>query len=207
MLNNYEKKENGVIKQSVINNKIDYNVEYVTNSYDNYGEKVNYISYLRLGYLLGAINEIPNSILDVGYGNGSFLKACKDTIKKCYGNDVSNYNLPDGVHFVNDIFSDYYDVITFFDSLEHFQDIDFVKNLKCKYILISVPWCHYHSDIWFENWKHRRPDEHIYHFNDKSLNNFMMGCGFENMNISCVEDTIRRSEQEKNILTGVFKKI
>jgi hypothetical protein len=206
MLDNYKILKNGVIKQLDINNQVDYNIDYVTNSYDNYGEKVNYISFLRLGYLLGVINEIPNSILDVGYGNGAFLKACKNIIKNCYGNDVSDYNLPMDINFVSDIFSQHYDVITFFDSLEHFHDINFVKDLKCKYVLISVPCCHYYSDEWFENWKHRRPDEHIFHFNENSLNEFMVECGFQKMSNSFVEDTIRKGEK-KNILTGIFKKL
>ena len=46
------------------------------------------------------------------------------------------------------------------------EGLEFVKKLKCKYILISVPCCHYYSDDWFKNWKHRRPDEHIFHFNE-----------------------------------------
>jgi hypothetical protein len=206
MLDNYKMLKSGVIKQIDVVNQVDYNLEYVSNSYDSYGEKVNYISFLRLGYLLGVINEIPNSILDIGYGNGAFLKACKNVIKNCYGNDISDYNLPADVNFIDDIFIDYYDVITFFDSLEHFHDIEFVKKLKCKYILISVPCCHYYSDDWFKNWKHRRPDEHIFHFNENSLNDFMIDCGFEKMSISFVEDTIRKGE-EKNILTGIFRKI
>jgi hypothetical protein len=206
MIKNYKKMENGVIKQLHIKDKIDYNFDYVSNSYDRYGEKVNYISYLRLGYLLGSIGEIPNSILDVGYGNGSFLNSCKNIIPNCYGNDISNYDLPNDVEFVDNIFSNHYDVITFFDSLEHFYDIDFVENLKCNYILISVPWCHYYSDEWFEKWKHRRSDEHIYHFNDESLISFMMEKGFSKINTSHMEDTIRKGDK-KNILTGIFKKI
>ena len=39
------------------------------------------------------------------------------------------------------------------------------------------------SDDWFRSWKHRREDEHIFHFNDQSL----------------IDDN-------KNILTGIFKK-
>ena len=75
-LSNYTKLENGVIKQKNVN-KIEYNYEY-SNKYNNYGEKSNYLSYLRLGVLLGSINKIPSSILDVGYGNGSFLNASKN---------------------------------------------------------------------------------------------------------------------------------
>lgn len=206
MIDNYIKLENGVIKQIKISEKRKYDIDYVTNSYDAYGEKVNYISYLRLGYLLGSIGEIPNSILDIGYGNGSFLKACSDIIPNCFGNDVSDYMLPEGIKFVKDIFEGEYDVITFFDSLEHFDDINFVKKLKCKYVLISVPCCHYYSDEWFTNWKHRRPDEHLYHFSEESICNFMIESGFEKINTSFVEDTIRKGEKN-NILSGVFRKI
>ncbi len=206
MIDNYILLKNGVIKQKNINKITIYNNDYVSNSYDKYGEKTNYMSFLRLGYLIGTIGRIPKSILDVGYGNGSFLKSCSDIIPNCYGNDISNYELPKNIQFIDDITSKHFDVISFFDSLEHFEDINFVKNLNCNYIIISVPWCHNVSDEWFFKWKHRRPDEHIYHFNEISLNNFMTDNGYELINFTNVEDTIRKSEQNLNILTCVFKK-
>ena len=93
-------------------------------------------------------------------------------------------------------------------SLEHFEDISFVKDLPCSYVCISLPWCHYFSDEWFENWKHRRPDEHLWHFNRNSLNEFMQECGFESIATSNIEDIIRKNnEQYSNILTGIFEKI
>jgi hypothetical protein len=42
------------------------------------------------------------------------------------------------------------------------EDIEFVKDLKCHYVCISLPWCHYFSDEWFETWKHRKPNEHLW---------------------------------------------
>ena len=66
------------------------------------------------------------------------------------------------------MFNQFYDIITFYDSLEHFEEIEFVKKLKCNYICISVPNCHYKNDEWFRNWKHRKPNEHLWHFNSKS---------------------------------------
>jgi hypothetical protein len=206
MLQNYKILENGIIKQIKINKKIEYDQNYIKNSYDNYGEKVNYISYLRLGYLIGSLGFVPKSILDVGYGNGIFLKNAKNIIPNCYGNDITDYNLPDNIIFIKNIFSQHFDVITFFDSLEHFDDIEFIKKLNCDYILISLPWCTYKSDEWFEKWKHRRPDEHLFHFNDLSLIKFMEECGYNLINITNIEDTIRKSTEEKNILTGIFKK-
>ena len=209
MLENYEKLPNGVIKQKEIINTIQsYNVEYVSERYNTYGEKGLQMAYLRLGYLLGSIDEEIKSVLDVGYGNGDFLKVCSDIIQNCYGNDISNYPLPDKCVFVENIFENEYDVTCFFDSLEHFEEIDFVSKLKSKYVYISLPWCHNKSDEWFSNWKHRREDEHLWHFNDESLVNFMLEMGYEKIRISNVEDAIRKPiNEDKNILTGLFKKI
>jgi len=190
-LNNYEKLKNGIIKQKKVD-KINYNYEY-SNKYNNYGEKANYLSYLRLGVLLGAINKTPESILDVGYGNGAFLNAAKNIIKNCSGFDISGYPLPDDISVENSIYDKHFDVICFFDSLEHFDDINIIDKLKCNYVFISVPWCHYLSDEWFLNWYHRRPNEHLWHFNDNSLINFFNENGFECLYINNFEDTIRKN--------------
>ena len=206
MLENYTKLENGVIKQDVVN-IIEYTKEYIVDSYNSYGELGCRMGNLRLGYLIGSLGKVPNSILDVGYGNGDFLKVCSSIIPKCYGNDISGYETPAGVEFVENITKDFYDVITFFDVLEHFEDISFVKDLKCDYVFISVPWCHYNSDEWFESWKHRRPNEHLYHFDKESLECFMKEQGFEVVNTSNLEDSIRKPvDENKNILSAIFKK-
>lgn len=206
MLENYEKLENGVIRQ-IDRIPFGYGAEY-SGAYNKLGEIGNYMSYLRLGYLLGTINEIPTSILDVGYGNGSFLSAAATIIKSCYGSDVSDaYPVPSGVTYINDIYDGYYDVITMFDVLEHFDNIYDIKDLNCKYIFVSMPWCHYFSDEWFDTWKHRKPNEHLHHFNDKSLCAFMDEIGFDVIAISNVEDSIRKPvDENNNILSGIFKK-
>jgi len=165
------------------------------------------MSYLRLGFLLGQIKGKINSILDVGYGNGDFLEAASNTINSCYGNDVTNYPLPSKCTHIDDIYSQFFDVVCFFDVLEHFEDIYQIKNLKCNYIYISLPWCHYHSDEWFNKWKHRRPDEHFWHFNDESLNKFMNEIGYKKISSCNIEDVIRKPiDKDANILTCIFKK-
>ena len=65
------------------------------------------------------------------------------------------------------------------------------KTIKSKYIVVSLPWCHYFSDEWFENWKHRRPDEHLWFFDEKNIFNFAKSIGFKIINYCCVEDAIR----------------
>lgn len=208
MIDNYEKLENGLIRQISISEKTNYGKEYVDTRYNSYGELCNYMSYLRYGYIVSVLNRFPTSILDVGYGNGSFLSVCaRNKQTKCFGNDISDYPVPENCERIYDL-GGFFDVITFFDSLEHFEDISFVKDLSCNYICISLPECHYFSDEWFENWKHRRPNEHLWHFSYDSLNNFMKECGFECVSKSNVEDTIRKHEHPySNILTCIFKKV
>lgn len=208
MIKNYKILENGLIRQIDFINKIQkYDYQYVDDRYNKYGEKGPQMAGLRLGYLIGTLGFVPDSILDIGYGNGDFLKMTQQAIKS-YGNDISGYPIPDKSEFVDNIFNEHYDVISMFDVLEHFEDISFVKDLNCNYVYISLPWCHNFSDEWFENWKHRRPDEHLWHFNDDSINKFFIEMGFERLNFSNIEDIIRKSSDENpNILTCIFKKI
>lgn len=206
----YEKMPNGVIHQKEFFHQIkEYNKEY-SSKYDKYGEMGRHLGFLRLGFLISSIGKIPDSILDVGYGNGDFLKASSITINKCYGTDITKGPLPDNVQYLNwgQAKKEKYDVVTFFDSLEHFEDIEFVKNLNCDYIFITLPWCHYKSDKWFFDWKHRRPDEHLWHFNKESLINFFEEQGYSVVNCGVpLEDAIRKDERyNPNILTGIFKK-
>lgn len=205
----YEIKKDGVIHQKNIQKLQTYDIQYISERYDKYGIYNDEMSFLRVGFMYGVIKEKINKILDVGYGNGSFLKVCNLSIDNCYGNDVSGYPLADNFGFVEDICEDEYDVISFFDVLEHFEDIEFVKNLKTKYIYISVPWCHFFSEQWFMNWKHRRFDEHLWHFNPNSLDKFMLGMGYKLIsNHSNIEDSLRTPEfNYENILSCIYKKI
>lgn len=206
MLENYARNQDGIVYQ-IDKHPIDYDKTYVENRYVTYGELPTYMAHLRLGNIIGSLGRVPKSILDVGYGDGSFLKVCNNIIPKCYGHDISSYPVPDGCEEVFDIKENFYDIITFFDSLEHFEDIEFVKDLKCSAICISVPHCYYKDDAWFEEWKHRRPNEHLWHFDKNSLSNFMRRMGFVLISSSNIEDIIRKNEKEElNILTCVFKR-
>ena len=207
MLENYDIDKNGIIFQ-INKNIITYDHDYVHLRYDTYGALNLSMSHLRIGNIIGSIGKIPESIIDIGYGNGAFLKTTTSIVKNCFGYDISGYPIPEGCEFVKDIFSRHFDVVSFFDSLEHHEDVYFLKNLDCNFVCISVPWCHNFSDEWFESWKHRRCNEHLWHFNDHSLVKFMKAQGYELLTVSNVEDTVRKSTLPyQNILTGVFKKV
>lgn len=205
-MENYKKHKNGVIEQ-IEKNKFIYDQQYIDSSYNTYGELGNRMAYLRLGHLIGTLGFIPDSIMDIGYGNGDFLKSCQNIIPKCYGSDISGYPVPQGCEFIEDRYSIKVDVATFYDVLEHYDNIYEIKNIQSNYIIISLPNCHNFSDKWFMDWKHRKPDEHLWHFNTSSLINFMSEIGYEVINVTNLEDTIRKNNLEySNILTGVFKR-
>lgn len=201
MLDNYYADEYSIIHQKKIEQ---FSKDYAT-QYNNYGELSNYMSYLRLGYIFGVLGYAPKSILDIGYGNGSFLSVCRNIIPECYGYDISDYNVPEGCNRVCDL-SGNYDAITMFDSFEHFEDISFVHNLNCKFLIISIPNCkNGFSDEWFLNWKHRRPNEHLHHFCLQSIISYLDKTYYCE-NACFVEDTIRKNKEANNILTATFSK-
>lgn len=204
MLKNYRILSSGVVEQ-IKKFPILYDESYVRVRYYKYSSA---LSYLRLGFITSVIGRLPTSILDVGFGSGDFLRVCHNAGIISYGSDISNHPLPKGVLSVRDKVKDPYDVITFFDSLEHMEDISFVKNLKCNYVVISVPSCNHPEDEeWLSSWKHLRPDEHLWHFSPPALTKFMKENGFNLIKQEIIEDDIRIDPKNTpNIISGVYKK-
>lgn len=203
-MENYRKDQFGVVHQ--INRENiplpDYGKER-----NDYGQMSHNLSYLRLGYIQGLIQD-GDSICDVGFGNGDFLRACQKKYATCAGFDLVWDYLPEGcVKETNLLDGKYYDIVTFFDSLEHFDDIDVIDQIDCNYVVISVPNCkHPDDDFWFSNWKHRKPNEHLHHFNADSLISFLIGHGYMIVDVSYIEDIIRKADYPQNILTVVAQK-
>jgi hypothetical protein len=209
MNDKYKTDECGIIHQ-VDYEKFNYNNEYI-DTYRNFGSSQDMLSHLRLGYLMGAMKRKPESIIDIGYGDGNFLRACLKAGIESYGADITGVKVPEGAHFVEDFIGcgKSFDVISFFDSLEHFENIDFVSSLNVNYLIISVP-CVPTRDITsskFINWRHRKPNEHLHHFDSMSLRSFMLKKGYSFKTLSNPEDMIRRDDNaDINIITGVFQK-
>ena len=177
--------------------------------YDSPAYSSNPISQIRFNYCIDNI-EWFESVLDVGYGNGSFLKYCQDRNIDSYGYDISDYPVPENVTRVDDINIEV-DLVTFFDCIEHFpqEDIEnILLKLKCKYLCISLPWCHFTDDlVKFENWKHRKPNEHFHHFDQRGLTTLMNKADFDVIVCGSPEDEVRKNYGKlPNILTMIGKK-
>lgn len=205
----YQFDKNGVLFQ-LNPHPIEYDNKYIEERYNQYGELGPRMAHLRLGYLLGVLGKTPTSLLDVGYGNGDFLRAAATVIPNVTGNDHPPMYPIDPINTVENIYRNYYDVVSFFDVLEHFNDPYQIRELRCKYIIISVPNLVLDfSELEFKEWKHRRPNEHLAHFSQAALKKFFLDIGFECIAQSHIEDSIRKNhaQAQPNIATSVYEKI
>jgi hypothetical protein len=197
---------------------ISYDADYIK-TYESYPTRD--MSFLRLGALLSHVDSHdPESrmmgeprqrtLLDIGYGNGEFARLAKDAGFDAYGSDVH------GVDYgVKDVALDHagrWDVVTMFDSIEHFPDFSVLRQLMVRtdMLLISTPLRPAgetsFTGRWWDGWHHFKPGEHLHYFSRKSLARLLQGFGMKQLK---VEDAIRKSPSltEPNILMGVFKRM
>ena len=180
-----------------------YNAQYIRSRYDVY-PTTEAMSYLRLGFVKAFAQS--GRILDIGYGNGSFLKKAAKSKFTTFGNDVhgADYGIRDVP--LDEAANGSWDVVTFFDSLEHFSDLALPRAvaLHTRVIVVSIP-CRPDEFPARKGWHHYRPGEHLHYFSRYSLELF-----FANKHITAsrsdVEDTIRGKlpSGEQNILTMAF---
>lgn len=187
----------------------DYSSTYSKTRYDTY-KTTDLMSELRYNMIVKAIGKF-DSILDFGYGNGSFMKYCHDQGHEVYGYDISDYPVPKDCTEVTNPDSVTVDVMTFFDSMEHLplsNLVTFLDNKKAKHFVISVPWMHESmGSWWFENWKHRRENEHIHHFDAHGLISLLIHCNCTIKHVGNDEDKIRTPFSDlPNILTVIATK-
>lgn len=187
-----------------------YCATYDTEAYRTGNEN---LQNLRLAFIIGAFGAIPESLCDVGFGNGAFLKKAKSMIPKLYGKDVSGVEI-EGVEMVDNY--PVCDVITFHDVLEHIHDLSFLSFLMCDMVVVSCPCCHAYFKTefieeeieWFTSWKHKKPNEHVHHLNLLTLEALMKKHHFKKVAVSFHEDLVRTPvDGRANILTMAFKRI
>jgi hypothetical protein len=214
MLDNYEVDRFGVIHQ-IDFTPITYDKQYIS-YYEDLSDRTIKLGYRRLGWVLGVTGELPRSVLEIGYGTGTFIEAAKITgVADCAGYDIARFPLPDGVRFADwdAALASSWDLVAMFDVLEHIPDLSFLSRLQARYLAVAVPHCRWREldadgDAWFRTWRMRLPNEHLHHFDRDSLVALLAHNGFQCATLNHFEDGIRLrpGETGPNILSGLFRK-
>jgi hypothetical protein len=186
-----------------------YGLEYVHDRYDQYPTTAA-MSHLRVG-LLRAFAGPGAAVLDVGYGNGDFIKTAIKAGYDAWGHDVIANGKQYGIRDCDPEERLHWDVITFFDSLEHFPGLAEPKRwLKhTDYAVVSFP---ARPNDFPENlnWRHYRPGEHLHYFSAFSLAKLMPHLSAKWA--GNVEDTVRspatldQQVKSHNIMTIVYRR-
>jgi SAM-dependent methyltransferase len=116
-------------------------------------------------------------ILDIGYGNGAFLKHARRHGMEVFGLDVHNEDF--GIPTVDYNTGGDFDLICFFDSLEHFPEFDPLFGLRASNVIVSIPNA---PDCLLEtpeHWRHYKPGEHLHYFSRASLDVLMRKWGLD----------------------------
>lgn len=193
---------------------VTYDWAYVAERYEKYPLN-DAMSRLRLRVLEGVrtLCREPwiGRLLDVGYGNGSFLRAVQIAGWDAYGHDINPAQYP-GVRRVDlplQPDGPSYDVITFYDTLEHFPDVRLLQPLvwTADWLIISAPM----PPPTFPqrlDWKHFRPGEHHHYPTPRALEALfrMPGRHAELRYVDYPEDRIRgKLPTGDNIFTVALK--
>jgi 2-polyprenyl-3-methyl-5-hydroxy-6-metoxy-1,4-benzoquinol methylase len=174
-----------------------YNADYVA-TYDRYPCEL--MSCLRVGFLKAFVAR--GRLLDVGYGNGAFIRAAEAAGFTAFGCDI--HGVPSDVKEIDlDGDNSAWDVVTCFDSLEHFAAFSSIRSLmrRARYVLVSAPLppATFPAE---RTWKHYKAGEHLHYFSAESLARLV---GKPLLAESNVEDAIRRPNGvEQNIYTAIY---
>jgi hypothetical protein len=104
-----------------------------------------------------------------------------------------------------------FDILTFFDSLEHLPDPRApILKYEPSLVYVTLPECHhFYNSKWFMEWHHRKPGEHLWHWNRSTLDRFFLRLGYKPVLHSWHEDFLRKNGQcdLPNILSAIYTKI
>lgn len=147
-------------------------------------------------------------LLDFGCGRGDFLRVARRADWNAWGCDV----VPgEGLLWPEvALRAGPWDVVCFFDSLEHLSDpADVVRTLGARWLYVSLPECHYPDNPdWFMRYYHRRPGEHLFHWNRQGLDEWMGHLGYRPVLHAWHEDRIRTPYDPTlpNVLTAIYQR-
>lgn len=166
-------------------------------------------------------------ILDVGCGVGAFLQEVPDRHTECQwwicGFDINldcvQYCQNNGLMVehhsslqeAHKSFHLKFDVITMFDALEHFEDVNEVMDqaqamlVDGGILVVSLPNFKKEHAKNMDEWRHYRPGEHLFYLSVDSMKQLCKKHHFELLEYNFSESTIRKPPED-NIATYIMRK-
>lgn len=180
----------------------DYTVEY-----KNKQSTTESMCWLRLGFLASCLPPLifnQLNVCDVGSGNDTFVHKFKHLFKYLCGYDLSGESISKEF-----LYGNLWDVIFLTDVLEHFENIEDLFNIHWRYLFLSFPETPTDciSQQQLEQWKHYKPNEHIWCLNTPGMIKWFEDHNCEVVRLSDLEDLIRTPQKDNivNITTMVVK--
>jgi len=148
---------------------MDYDIEYYENMLRNYSKTAEQISEVRWRFI-SQLN--PKTVLDYGSGVGWF-RAFRPA-----GVSVWSYDIMPVPQTGIDLRM--YDVVCFWDVLEHIPDFSRIEPVLAlaRHIAASLPLLPNNNPQQLSEWKHFKPGEHLHYFSHDTLSALMKTYGF-----------------------------
>lgn len=145
-----------------------YDIEYFENTLRLNSKTAEEISHIRWDW----IKEIsPHTVLDYGSGAGWFRAYRPNGVKVC-SYDIGPFPQT-GIELI------LYDVVCFWDVLEHIPDFSEIKPVLAlsSHVAVSVPIVN--RELF--GWKHFKPSEHIHYWSEETFKALFREFGFESI--------------------------
>jgi SAM-dependent methyltransferase len=199
----------GAFRQKDLTPAVEYDAAYLDRMARRGVLKAHALAAARLNVLEAFVPE-ARSMLDFGCGIGQFVNLARTCGWDARGHDVAPGDEPWRVDYAAAAAVPW-QVVTFFDSLNHLTAPDrVVRSLSPGWVMVSVPECHSPaSRDWFMSWEHRRPGEHLWHWNRPMLDQWFWLLGYEPVMHSHFEDDLRGRYHPDlpNILTAIYRQV
>jgi SAM-dependent methyltransferase len=179
------------------------------------------LNLFRLG-LISRWLRTGDSVLDIGCCIGEFIRFA-ERYYSCVGYDPNQFAIKIARSRVNSpIYGElngkvpHVKMVTMFDVIEHLQDpYGFLDNLRDNYLLPngtivvitpnvdSIPvW----DETSLQNWKHYKPEEHLFLYSEKGLTTLFERSGFQVIHVGQEESDIRPGNSNGGLLTVVARR-
>jgi hypothetical protein len=140
------------------------------------------------------------SLLDYGCGPNAFNDQGSDVFDR-YGYDINPYSGFNKIPFRR------WDIVTFWDSLEHIPNFyETIKRFDAKWLFITCPNVESVQGS-ITQWRHYRPEEHLFYFDRHSLKIILQALGYKIKEISFEEGALRNPQDPKAIITVVAERV